>query len=104
MWEKFIFFLIKRAAKKGDMYAQNDLGLMNYRLQKYNLSEYFYSKSAKQGYSLAQFRLGILYLNKSFANYNIKKAEYWLNEARNNNNYSISKMAEDVLKNIYDKY
>lgn len=75
-------------AKKGSASAQYDLGLKLYsgdRIERDELAAIrWWEKSAMQDYSMAQLKLGELYLDGYEVNKNIETAKSWFNKACKN--------------------
>ena len=76
----------KALANKGDAFAQNSLGLIygsNERgvSQDHKTEFKWYSLAAKQGFSPAQFNLGIMYTNGEGVQESSTNATFWFSEA-----------------------
>ena len=71
--------------KKGDSYAQYELGEMYYEgknvKQNYEQAFYWFNKSAEQNNDNAQFRLFMMYFNGENVKKDDKKAFYWLKKS-----------------------
>ena len=72
-------------AKKGDIEAQYNLGVMYYNgygvKQDYKKAIEWYEKSAIQGYAKAQYNLGAVYGNGEGVRQDYKKAKEWFGKA-----------------------
>ena len=72
-------------AKKGDIDAQYNLGLMydnGYGVkQDYKKAFEWYEKAANQGYAKAQFNLGLMYVKGEGVRQDYKRAKEWFGKA-----------------------
>ena len=69
------------AASRGNVYAQYNLGILNYRgqgvKQNYKEAERWFRLSAEQGYAAAQYNLGVMYIRWHGVPQDYKQAAYW---------------------------
>lgn len=71
----------RMSAVGGNAKAQNSLGYMLWKSQKYDEAIVWYEKSAKQGCGTAQFNLGICYGNGQGVDKSERESAYWHQEA-----------------------
>ncbi|KAB7883033.1 hypothetical protein GBG19_15135 [Poseidonibacter ostreae] len=70
-----------------------------YTCGKYSIREqsvYWYQKSAAQGYSLAQYKLALIYINGIEVLKDYSKAKFWINKSYDSGNY--------LAKNAWNEY
>ena len=83
---------LQKEAKKGDVHAQYNLGLMYYKgedIEKnYEQAVHWWSEAAEQGHSSSQFKLGLMYRKGENIEKNYKKALQWFDEAATQGNAS----------------
>ncbi|MDR0485783.1 MAG: sel1 repeat family protein, partial [Elusimicrobiota bacterium] len=88
--------LVTAADKGGYAPAQFILGSWQEYGKLYKAAAEFYRQAAEQGFSLAQYSLGLLYLKGQGVKQDKKQAHFWLEKSANQG----YEKAQEALKNL----
>ena len=86
-----------KSAEQGDMFAQYNLGELNYTLENYQQAIYWLEKSAEQGSNSAQMSLGDIYYDGE----NYREAKYWYTKTAKQGNFYAQYILGFMFHNGY---
>jgi TPR repeat protein len=88
-------------ANKGDLRAQNYIGIHHYlglgTKRDYKPAKEWFEKAAKQGSANAQYNLGVMYENGEFVKQDYMKAAMWFSIAIENGNEKARRRVQSIL-------
>jgi len=77
---------LRKSAEKGDMFAQNEMGVLYEKSKNHTKAVYWYNQSAVQGYALAQFNIGVAFEKGRGISRNLQEAYKWYRKAAEQGN------------------
>ena len=80
----FAYYWYGLATEQGDMESSYNMAGLYLSQERYRLAAVWYRHSAKNGYAMGQYKLGLLYILGKDIDRDFNKASYWLNKAYKN--------------------